>query len=501
MVLVLNTVHICADVPRIIDVGVDSTGNGVERLNRWLEEEGVKPLDTNEPMWTLMLPEEDQSDERTIAAAKAAEMIASANSGGDEQTFGSVPKRRVHRRNAPSDDGPQSFPESANPTTAHAPVEGGHTTKVAAPVVGAAASDDDDVIVVPLYPSAGTEVPRKMQAEHEAPTGQVQVELEVQTQMQTDEKEAIVALSSDGGQQADGAKHTHTQQQQQQQQRALSDGQLQDQARPQDQALSPGASHAPEAWVAVSNGASGSGGSSGTGLMGSHNGTGAAGGGGNGNSAGTDQMQPMSWPPNVEGVATDATHFLFVVEKDHSSLTELEARLLACNLADPAPAMAGSPSVPPTELAMTIGRSGEACAAEWLQSQARAGSMPQCFNDAGGGGGEWEIQWDNMTEEFGNPWDIRCIRKGVRGDAEDRVVYIEVKATSRHDRAAIGEFEISGREIVQAKKHQANYIIMRMCGIPINQASGQLALYFFLDPWEMLTQTTATLKMHVPMSQ
>ena len=469
-----------------IDVGVDSTGNGVERLNRWLEEEGVKPLDTDEPMWALMLPEEDQLDDRTIAAAKAAEMIASTNSGGDEQTFGSVPKRRVHSSSAPSDDGPQSFPENANPTTAHAPVEGGHTAKVAAPAVGAAASDDEDVIVVPLYPSAGTEVPRKMQAEHEAPTGQVQVQVEVQTQMQTDEKEAIAALSSDGGQQH-------------------SDGQQQDQARPQDQALSPGASHAPEAWAAVSNGASSSGGSgisSGTGLMGSHNGTGgAAGGGGNGTSAGTDPMQPMSWPPNVEGLAADATHFLFVVEKDHSSLTELEARLLACNLADPAPAMVGSRSVPPTELAMAIGRNGEACAAEWLQSQARAGSMPQCFNDANGGGGEWEIQWDNMTEESGNPWDIRCVRKGVREDAEDRVVYIEVKATSRHDRAAIGEFEISGREIVQAKKHQANYIIMRMCGIPINQASGQLALYFFLDPWEMLTQTTATLKMHVPMAQ
>jgi hypothetical protein len=137
---------------------------------------------------------------------------------------------------------------------------------------------------------------------------------------------------------------------------------------------------------------------------------------------------------------------------------------------------------------MAVGRNGEASAALWLQSQAADRAMPACFGNAEG---DWAVHWDNKVEEGGQPWDVRCVSGA-------RTVYVEVKATSRHDAQARGTFEISGPELVHAKAKGTDYFILRMCGVPVHRRSGALAAYFFVDPWSMLHQTDATLQMRVP---
>jgi hypothetical protein len=207
---------------------------------------------------------------------------------------------------------------------------------------------------------------------------------------------------------------------------------------------------------------------------------GAGGGRGSGGASGS-----ASGFAFAERVPANVASYLFVMEHEHSC--SIEEQLLSCSQAE---LTAISPSAPPMEISNAIGRNGEACAAMWLRSQATSATMPSCFGQAATGC-IWEVHWENEEQERGRPWDMRCV-------SGERTVYVEVKATSRHDTRAVGEFEISGLELLKAKDCRTNYVIMRMCGVPVNQRSGALSVCFFVDPWSMLSQTEATLQMRIP---
>jgi hypothetical protein len=124
--------------------------SGEQRLAAWLEEETVPPLAAGEAVWVVVVP---------VGEPHAAATLQTAAAVDDEQTFGSVPKRRAKKSKDEHmhTTRPKCFPASANPTGNAEPGSASHAPRGEAaagvPAAEGSVRVADECVILPLHPT------------------------------------------------------------------------------------------------------------------------------------------------------------------------------------------------------------------------------------------------------------------------------------------------------------------------------------------------------------